>query len=336
MHTDEPHPHVHMVVKAVSEQGERLNIRKATLRHWRQQFAEKLREQGVPANATERAVRGQSRLARSDRIFRVPRREASSYDHSRRGRRRSGDGPEESARDDRSRLKAERTRADVVRGWQGIAAILESSGDPVLADRTRRFVRQMAIHGSAGTSQRLAQVKCGGQGRLTRGIERGELRFSFGGSMSKSELKNLEPVLPTAEDVARAQKAVSALARESSGVSNVGFAIESDSRRFKVVLPDAAVQLLERMLDEIAQGDAVTLMPIPSELATEQAADLLNVSRPYLAALLKSNVLPSREVGTKRRIPLEQLLEYKRAEDASRLEVLNQLTREAQELGLGY
>jgi len=154
--------------------------------------------------------------------------------------------------------------------------------------------------------------------------------------MSKSELKNLEPVLPTAEDVARAQKAVSALARESSGVSNVGFAIESDSRRFKVVLPDAAVQLLERMLDEIAQGDAVTLMPIPSELATEQAADLLNVSRPYLAALLKSNVLPSREVGTKRRIPLEQLLEYKRAEDASRLEVLNQLTREAQELGLGY
>ena len=59
LHTDEDHPHVHLVLKAVSEQGVRLNIQKATLRHWRSEFARNLRLLGVPANATERAVRGQ-------------------------------------------------------------------------------------------------------------------------------------------------------------------------------------------------------------------------------------------------------------------------------------
>src|SRR3984885_6557956 len=59
LHTDEPHPHVHLVLKAVSEQGVRLNIKKATLRHWRSEFAPNLRARGVEANATERAVRGQ-------------------------------------------------------------------------------------------------------------------------------------------------------------------------------------------------------------------------------------------------------------------------------------
>src|ERR1700683_3106434 len=59
LHTDEPHPHVHVVLKAVSEQGQRLHIRKATLREWREQFAEYLRALGVPANATQRYVRGE-------------------------------------------------------------------------------------------------------------------------------------------------------------------------------------------------------------------------------------------------------------------------------------
>jgi type IV secretory pathway VirD2 relaxase len=57
LHTDEPHPHVHLVLKAVSEQGVRLNIKKATLRHWRSEFARNLRMLGVEANATERAIR---------------------------------------------------------------------------------------------------------------------------------------------------------------------------------------------------------------------------------------------------------------------------------------
>jgi type IV secretory pathway VirD2 relaxase len=70
LHTDEPHPHVHMVVKAISEQGVRLHIRKATLRDWRREFARNLQALGVAANATERAVRGESRASKPDGIYR--------------------------------------------------------------------------------------------------------------------------------------------------------------------------------------------------------------------------------------------------------------------------
>lgn len=64
LHTDEPHPHVHVMVKAVSEQGVRLNIRKATLRGWREEFARHLRAQGIEANATRRAARRRRPLIR--------------------------------------------------------------------------------------------------------------------------------------------------------------------------------------------------------------------------------------------------------------------------------
>src|SRR5262245_39635119 len=79
LHTDEPHPHVHMVVKAVSEQGVRLNIRKATLREWRKEFARHLRAHGVEANATERAVRGNCLPAKPDGIYRAEQRGESHH-----------------------------------------------------------------------------------------------------------------------------------------------------------------------------------------------------------------------------------------------------------------
>lgn len=68
LHTDEPHPHVHVVVKATSEECVRLNIRKATLREWRTEFARQLRAQGVAANATSRAARGETRTSKLDRL----------------------------------------------------------------------------------------------------------------------------------------------------------------------------------------------------------------------------------------------------------------------------
>ncbi|MGC2032053.1 MAG: hypothetical protein WA642_18700 [Steroidobacteraceae bacterium] len=79
LHTHQGNPHVHLVVRAVSEQGARLNIRKATLRDWRQRFAAHLREQGIPANATERAVRGESRVPRTGGVFRSDERDSSTY-----------------------------------------------------------------------------------------------------------------------------------------------------------------------------------------------------------------------------------------------------------------
>jgi Relaxase/Mobilisation nuclease domain len=79
LHTDQGSPHVHLVVKAMSEQGERLNIRKATLREWRQEFARHLREQGIPANATERALRGRTQSSKRDGIYRASQRRESTH-----------------------------------------------------------------------------------------------------------------------------------------------------------------------------------------------------------------------------------------------------------------
>ena len=79
LHTDEPHPHVHMVVKAMGYDGTRLNIRKATLREWRREFARHLREHGVAANATERAVRGVTKPQKQDGIYRAERRRDSTH-----------------------------------------------------------------------------------------------------------------------------------------------------------------------------------------------------------------------------------------------------------------
>jgi citrate lyase beta subunit len=69
LHTDQPHPHVHLVVKAMSEQGKRMNIRKETLREWRRKFARHLRSQGISANATQRAVRGVTKPQKGDGIY---------------------------------------------------------------------------------------------------------------------------------------------------------------------------------------------------------------------------------------------------------------------------
>jgi excisionase family DNA binding protein len=100
------------------------------------------------------------------------------------------------------------------------------------------------------------------------------------------------------------------------------------------VLPVAAVRLLRDLLREMAQGHAVSLVPMHAELTTQQAADSLNVSRPYVVKLLESGALPHRKVGTHRRVRYDDLLRYKHAIDAKRLEALKKLQDESEELGL--
>ena len=70
LHTDELHPHVHVVMKAISEEGERLNIRKATLREWRKAFARHLRNHGVASKATQRSILGKPRMSKLRGIYR--------------------------------------------------------------------------------------------------------------------------------------------------------------------------------------------------------------------------------------------------------------------------
>jgi type IV secretory pathway VirD2 relaxase len=141
LHTDEPHPHVHVVVKALSEEGVRLNIRKATLRHWRQEFASQLRARGVEANATVRSVRGQSRAPKLDSIFRAAQRGESSHMVA-----RVHDVARElkaGSLDKGGANRLQRTRMDVVRGWQAVRDLLVAEGRHQLAEQVLKFLNQM-------------------------------------------------------------------------------------------------------------------------------------------------------------------------------------------------
>ena len=101
-----------------------------------------------------------------------------------------------------------------------------------------------------------------------------------------------------------------------------------------VAVPSMAFELLLEILKQMAAGNLVTIVPLRKELTTYEAADILNVSRPFVIGLLEKGEIPFRKVGAHRRIPLSALLEYKRKTDAIRDEALDVLATQAQELKL--
>jgi excisionase family DNA binding protein len=103
-----------------------------------------------------------------------------------------------------------------------------------------------------------------------------------------------------------------------------------------LILPSYAINLLLEILTEMSKGNAITVMPIHAELSTQETAELLNVSRPHLVELLEQGKIPFRKVGTHRRVLAKDVFDYKQHIDADRLKVLNELTAQAQELGMGY
>jgi excisionase family DNA binding protein len=128
-------------------------------------------------------------------------------------------------------------------------------------------------------------------------------------------------------DTQAARKLQRALRRHGTN----GAALHLESGRKAFVMPAPVMRLLENIIDEMALGHSVTLVPMRQELSSQEAAQLLGVSRPHLVGLLERGVIPFYRVGTHRRIKLSDVLEYQ-----ARLEALSELTREAQELNLGY
>jgi excisionase family DNA binding protein len=101
-----------------------------------------------------------------------------------------------------------------------------------------------------------------------------------------------------------------------------------------VLVPVTAFAVFATMLDELAAGHTITVAPAEADLTTQQAADLLNVSRPYLIGILEKGEMPYRRVGNRRKVLLADLLAYRRRDEARRQAILDDLTAEAQEMGL--
>ena len=141
-----------------------------------------------------------------------------------------------------------------------------------------------------------------------------------------------DPISPTADDARLAQISSRRLAPFLNQPLNVRIA-ETDEQ---IELPAVAVRLLVELLSTLAEGNAVTLIPIHAELTTQQAADLLGVSRPFLIKQLEDEVIPFRRVGTHRRIAFSDLMRYKREIDGKRSQTLDELAEQAQDLGMGY
>jgi hypothetical protein len=141
LHTDEPHPHVHLVLKAVNEQGVRLNIKKATLRHWRSEFARNLRLLGVEANATERAVRGEVRKSPKDGIYRASLRGDST--HVRAQAEAVATELTANSHVEPGKRTLVETRRMIENGWRTVADNLAKDGHQDLARDVQRFVERM-------------------------------------------------------------------------------------------------------------------------------------------------------------------------------------------------
>lgn len=144
--------------------------------------------------------------------------------------------------------------------------------------------------------------------------------------------------IPSTVVVEEAREALRALVRviPKEGATQVRVHPAGDPNEVTITVPREALELFVEVLGQMASGNAVTVVPVHAELTTHQAADILNVSRPFLIGLLDAGKIPFRMVGTHRRIRFTDLMAYKQQDDARRDEALAELTRQAQDLGLGY
>lgn len=149
---------------------------------------------------------------------------------------------------------------------------------------------------------------------------------------------NQHVTLPRSEDIEAATTAQRELAAYlATGLeTKLVQLVDANDRSHAIELPATALQLLSDILSELADGNAVKIVPVHAELTTQEAADLLNVSRPHLVKLLENGALAHHKTGKHRRVRFDDLMAYKQARDDKSTQALDRLAAEAQELGLGY
>lgn len=143
------------------------------------------------------------------------------------------------------------------------------------------------------------------------------------------------PVEREVEAAMRGQRDLAAYLRTHIDTQRIQIFDEKDEAH-QIELPTTALRLLLDILAELAAGNAVQVVPIHAELTTQEAADLLNVSRPYLVKLLEDGKLPFHKTGKHRRVRFADLMVYKATRDKLGEQAMEDLARQAQALGMGY
>jgi len=142
--------------------------------------------------------------------------------------------------------------------------------------------------------------------------------------------------MPTNEDIEQSKESSRTLSKFHKA-DRVKLSIEgSNGDKDSLVLPGAVMQMLLNILSEFSKGSAISVIPHQAEMSTQQAADLLNVSRPYLVKLLENGEIPFKKVGSHRRVLVEDVINYKNSIEKARDETLDELSRLSQELDMGY
>lgn len=145
---------------------------------------------------------------------------------------------------------------------------------------------------------------------------------------------HLTPTLPTELDVTLAKETSRLLAPRVRSSNPLRFRVLDAPKGDTLQIPALAAKMLVRILEEIARGNAVTLVPVHAELTTQEAADMLNISRPSLIQLLEEGKIDYRKVGTHRRVKFESMMAYKRRADTERRAALAELAAYDQEIGI--
>jgi len=138
------------------------------------------------------------------------------------------------------------------------------------------------------------------------------------------------------DDLMFAQQSMNIFKRHTDRQGRLTFQINKGNVKESVIIPAVAARLFENILMQLSEGNTATVLPLQREITTQQAADLLNVSRPYLIGLIDCGKIPCRKVGTHRRVYAKDVLNFKRTDNLKRSAALDALVKEAQELELGY